>query len=120
MSWRTSSLILLRDAVPWTRNGSPMIEPTVLRGFSDAYGSWKIRVFSDSVRWHADAWWPSAGRSSGTSVLHTSITYGQRGLNGHPGGTKISDGGSPLIGCSRSVLGWSIRVIDCSRPHVYG
>ena len=22
----------------WSRNGSPMIEPTVLRGFSEAYG----------------------------------------------------------------------------------
>ena len=28
--------------IPWIENGSPMIEPTVLRGFSDEYGSWKI------------------------------------------------------------------------------
>ncbi len=27
-------------------NGSPMIEPTVLRGFSDEYGSWKIICMS--------------------------------------------------------------------------
>ena len=27
-------------------NGSAMIEPTVLRGFSDEYGSWKIICIS--------------------------------------------------------------------------
>ena len=27
-------------------NGSPMIVPTVLRGFSDEYGSWKIICMS--------------------------------------------------------------------------
>src|SRR5690348_3165209 len=31
---------------PWILNGSPMIEPIVLRGFSDAYGSWKIICIS--------------------------------------------------------------------------
>ena len=30
----------------WMMNGSPMIEPTVLRGFSDEYGSWKIICMS--------------------------------------------------------------------------
>ena len=32
--------------IPWIANGSPMIEPTVLRGFSDEYGSWKIICIS--------------------------------------------------------------------------
>jgi hypothetical protein len=27
--------------MPWISNGSPMIVPTVFRGFSDEYGSWK-------------------------------------------------------------------------------
>ena len=31
---------------PWTANGSAMIEPIVLRGFSDEYGSWKIICIS--------------------------------------------------------------------------
>ena len=31
---------------PWIANGSPMIWPTVLRGFSDEYGSWKIICIS--------------------------------------------------------------------------
>ena len=30
------------SAMPWISNGSPMIAPTRLRGFSDEYGSWKI------------------------------------------------------------------------------
>ena len=30
----------------WRRYGAPMIEPTVLRGFSDAKGSWKIICIS--------------------------------------------------------------------------
>ena len=33
-------------ACPWITNGSAMIEPTVLRGFSDEYGSWKIICIS--------------------------------------------------------------------------
>ena len=32
--------------MPWIANGSAMIEPTVLRGFSDEYGSWKIICIS--------------------------------------------------------------------------
>ena len=32
--------------MPWMTNGSEMIEPTVLRGFSDEYGSWKIICIS--------------------------------------------------------------------------
>ena len=32
--------------IPWIANGSPMIVPTVLRGFSDEYGSWKIICIS--------------------------------------------------------------------------
>ena len=28
--------------VRWMRNGAPTIVPTVCRGFSDEYGSWKI------------------------------------------------------------------------------
>ena len=28
--------------MPWSRNGAPTIVPTVCRGFSDEYGSWKI------------------------------------------------------------------------------
>ncbi len=27
--------------MPWTRSGSPTMRPTLCRGFSDAYGSWK-------------------------------------------------------------------------------
>ena len=46
MSCWTSLLILSPGTVLWMRNGSPMIEPTVLRGFSDAYGSWKIICIS--------------------------------------------------------------------------
>ena len=34
------------DSTSWMTNGSPMIEPTVLRGFSDEYGSWKIICMS--------------------------------------------------------------------------
>ena len=33
-------------ATSWMTNGSPMIEPTVRRGFSDEYGSWKIICIS--------------------------------------------------------------------------
>ena len=32
--------------MPWMTNGSEMIVPTVLRGFSDEYGSWKIICIS--------------------------------------------------------------------------
>ena len=30
----------LRHGVGWMRNGSPTISPTLIRGFSDVYGSW--------------------------------------------------------------------------------
>src|ERR1022692_1339055 len=33
-------------AMPWIANGSPMIDPTRRRGFSDPYGSWKIICIS--------------------------------------------------------------------------
>ena len=39
-------LIVFFGTVLWIRNGSPMICPTVCRGFSDAYGSWKIICIS--------------------------------------------------------------------------
>ena len=39
-----------------------------------ATSSRKIRSFSASVRWHADAWWPFEGINSGRSRLHTSMT----------------------------------------------
>ncbi len=39
-------MTLLRTTVPCSRNGVPMIEPIVFRGFSDAYGSWKIICMS--------------------------------------------------------------------------
>ena len=35
-----------RRATPWIANGSPMIEPTRRRGFSEPYGSWKIICIS--------------------------------------------------------------------------
>src|SRR5581483_11391010 len=82
--------------------------------------SWKMRSLSARDRWHADAWCPSIGISLGTSTLQRSNAYGQRGWNAQPGGTRISDGGSPLIGCRRSFVDESRREIEPSRPHVYG
>ena len=45
----TSCTLRLRSwpvAVLWIANGSPMIDPTRRRGFSDPYGSWKIICIS--------------------------------------------------------------------------
>ena len=39
-SW-TRRLRSAPDAMPWTANGSPRIDPTRRRGLSDPYGSWK-------------------------------------------------------------------------------
>src|SRR5436309_10090707 len=47
-------------------------------------------------------------RSSGSSV-HFSKAYGQRGRNLQPWGRLISDGGMPLIECSRSSFGRAAR-----------
>ena len=33
-------------AIPWIRSGSAMMSPTVMRGLSDAYGSWKMICIS--------------------------------------------------------------------------
>ena len=46
MSCWTSALIRFLGTVPWSRNGSPMMEPTVFRGLSEAYGSWKTICMS--------------------------------------------------------------------------
>src|SRR5581483_2260535 len=80
--------------------------------------SWKMRSLSASDRWQADAWCPSIGISLGTSTLQRSNAYGQRGWNAQPGGTRISDGGNPLMGCRRSLVDESRREIEPSRPHV--
>src|SRR5438045_8477520 len=61
----------------------------------------KMRRFSSIERWHADECPYSSSTSCGTSVLHGSKMYGQRGWNEQPGGTKISEGGAPLIGFRR-------------------
>ena len=53
-------------------------------------------------------------------VRQTSMTYGHRGLKGHPGGTLMRDGGWPLMGFSRSSRGCSMRLMDSSSPQVYG
>ena len=37
------------SAMPWIANGSPMIEPTRRRGFSEPYGSWKIICMSRRI-----------------------------------------------------------------------
>ena len=39
-------LVPARASTPWSRNGAPTIVPTVCRGFSDEYGSWKIICMS--------------------------------------------------------------------------
>ena len=43
---------------PWMANGSPMIEPTRRRGFSEPYGSWKIICMSrrNGRRSRRDVW----------------------------------------------------------------
>ncbi len=43
----------LSGSSSWIANGSPMIEPTVLRGFSDEYGSWKIICTSRLIAFSA-------------------------------------------------------------------
>ena len=45
-SWTTRLRSPLPWCIPWIANGSEMIEPTVRRGFSDEYGSWKIICIS--------------------------------------------------------------------------
>ena len=44
-SW-TRFLRSAPSAMPWIANGSPMIDPTRRRGFSEPYGSWKIICMS--------------------------------------------------------------------------
>ena len=46
MSWTTRLRSPLPWCIPWIANGSEMIVPTVRRGFSDEYGSWKIICIS--------------------------------------------------------------------------
>ena len=58
-----------------------------------------------TARWHATSCPDREGRSFGTSLEHTSNAYGQRGWNGQPLGTWIRLGGSPRIGCRRSLRG---------------
>src|SRR5258708_37688175 len=48
-SSRTRSLICRRLESPWMRRGSAMMVPTRLRGFSDAYGSWKTICTSPRI-----------------------------------------------------------------------
>ena len=38
----TSRARLARSPTPWIRSGSPMMSRTVMRGSSEAYGSWKM------------------------------------------------------------------------------
>ena len=57
--------------------------------------------------------------NAGISLSHGSKRCGQRGWNGQPGGTRMSDGGAPSIGTRRSPF-WSTRGRDSSRPHAYG
>jgi hypothetical protein len=79
-TWSISSWTARRRApasrcTPWISNGSDRIEPTVRRGFSDEYGSWKTIATSRRSRlssppravvmsWPAKAIEPDVGSSS--------------------------------------------------------
>ena len=58
--------------------------------------------------------------SAGSSCGQSEKTYGQRGWNGQPVGTRMRLGGLPAIGWRRSLRGVSSRGIDWRSPHVYG
>src|SRR3954464_9785110 len=57
-SWTWRLRLPSSRSTSWMMNGSPMIEPTVLRGFSDEYGSWKIICMSrrSGLRSLRDMW----------------------------------------------------------------
>lgn len=67
---------------------------------------------------------PASGRpavmvsSSGSAAVHSSVTRGQRGENGQPGGRLTSDGGWPSIGTSGCFSCASTRGIEPSSPRV--
>ena len=48
-----ASALALSFSRPWIANGSPMIEPIVLRGFSEEYGSWKTICISRLIAFSA-------------------------------------------------------------------
>ena len=54
--------------------------------------------------------------NSGSAVRQSSMASGQRGANGHPGGSAASDGGAPGIGTSRAPCGASSRGTEPRRP----
>src|SRR4051812_41072781 len=87
--------------------------PTVSRSLAAS------RFFVSSSRWHASRWSiaSGAGRKSGTTVRHTLITCGQRGLNRQPFGGLSSDGGDPGI-CVRRSTSTPMRGNEPSSPHV--
>src|SRR4026208_1029814 len=93
---------------------------------------WASRSFVASSRWHACRCSRSSeiGTSGGSTGLHLSITYGQRGgkrqpppggprRSGGAGGGRSAGGGGRGIWTSRS-RSVSRRGSDPKRPHVYG
>src|SRR5207248_6713212 len=66
--------------------------------------------------------WPGVSTrfSRPGSSVHFSKACGQRGRNLQPCGSWISEGGAPVIECSRACFGRSRRGMEPRSPQVYG
>ena len=64
----------LRVPIPCTISGSPTMSPTVMRGSSDEYGSWKTICISRRIR-------RSSSRPSSVSSVPSNLTEPDVGLS---------------------------------------
>ena len=70
--------------------------------------------------WQATKWPVASSRSSGSVVVHTSVTFGHRGWKRHPDGGSTGDGGSPTTSTGVGGASGSGTGIDASSTLVYG
>src|SRR5438270_840453 len=118
-SWRSRPL-----ARPWTSMGSPTMSPTVCRGSSDAYGSWKIIAMSRRS---------TRSRSPLLFVLSSPLNVtvpavGSMGLTTVRPSVVLPDPDSPtspsvspaLVSMSTPSTAWTCPVVRCINPDATG
>ena len=82
--------------------------------------AFKITFYQPAVRWQATKWPFSISTSSGPSVLHRSVAYGQRAAKRQPGFGLIGEVISPFS-IIRSLFFFKLGTgIAESRAWVYG